>query len=161
MTKIEKKKFLQVMWVFYLWSDLDRRLVRYTDKLLTLDKVISYGQFSTTVLCITTLYTRIIWRTFYLIFWELTPTFSYHLTLSAVFTSNSAYPTCKMFVVYYSYGSMCLIHSTVYGFFHKFRIWHNFIWLNIATLLQIMACRVFGAKPLSTPMLSYCQLDLK
>ena len=56
------------MWVFYLWSDLDRRLVRYTDKLLTLDKVISYDQFSATKLCITTLYTRIIWRTFYLIF---------------------------------------------------------------------------------------------
>ena len=30
---------------------------------------------------------------------------------------------------------------------------------NIPTLLQIMACRLFGAKPLSEPMLPYCQLD--
>ena len=26
-------------------------------------------------------------------------------------------------------------------------------------LVQIMACRLFGAKPLSQPMLRYCQLD--
>ena len=32
---------------------------------------------------------------------------------------------------------------------------------NIPTLLQIMACRLFGAKPLSEPMLPYCQLDPK
>ena len=30
---------------------------------------------------------------------------------------------------------------------------------NIPTLLQIMACRLFGAKALSEPMLSYCRLD--
>ena len=30
---------------------------------------------------------------------------------------------------------------------------------NIPTLVQIMACRLFGAKPLSEPMLPYCQLD--
>ena len=28
-----------------------------------------------------------------------------------------------------------------------------------STLVQIMACRLFGAKPLSQPMLRYCQLD--
>ena len=27
------------------------------------------------------------------------------------------------------------------------------------TLVQIMACRLFSAKPLSKPMLGYCQLD--
>ena len=27
-----------------------------------------------------------------------------------------------------------------------------------SVLVQIMACRLFGAKPLSTPMLGYCQL---
>ena len=32
---------------------------------------------------------------------------------------------------------------------------------SIPTLLQIMACRLFGAKPLSKPMLPYCQLDSK
>ena len=32
---------------------------------------------------------------------------------------------------------------------------------NIPTLLQIMACRLFGANPLSEPMLPYCQLDPK
>ena len=32
---------------------------------------------------------------------------------------------------------------------------------NIPTLLQIAACRLFGAKPLSEPMLPYCQLDHK
>ena len=32
---------------------------------------------------------------------------------------------------------------------------------NIPTFVQITACRLFGAKPLSEPMLSYCQLDLK
>ena len=32
---------------------------------------------------------------------------------------------------------------------------------NIPTLLQIMACHLFGAKPLSEPMLPYCQLDHK
>ena len=31
-------------------------------------------------------------------------------------------------------------------------------WIGSA-LLQIMACRLFGAKPLSEPMLAYCQLD--
>ena len=31
-------------------------------------------------------------------------------------------------------------------------------WLGSA-LVQIMACRQFGAKPLSKPMLAYCQLD--
>ena len=30
---------------------------------------------------------------------------------------------------------------------------------NILTLVQIMACRLFGAKPLSEPMLPCCQLD--
>ena len=29
-----------------------------------------------------------------------------------------------------------------------------------STLTQIMACRLFGAKPLSKPILGYCQLDL-
>ena len=28
-----------------------------------------------------------------------------------------------------------------------------------SALVQIMACRLFGAKPLSKPMLGYCQLD--
>ena len=27
------------------------------------------------------------------------------------------------------------------------------------SLIQVMACRLFGAKPLSEPMLAYCQLD--
>ena len=31
-------------------------------------------------------------------------------------------------------------------------------WIGSA-LLQIMACRLFGVKPLSKPMLGYCQLD--
>ena len=31
-------------------------------------------------------------------------------------------------------------------------------WIGSA-LLQIMACRLFGTKPLSKPMLGYCQLD--
>ena len=32
---------------------------------------------------------------------------------------------------------------------------------NMPTLVEIMACRLFGAKPLSEPMLPYCQLDPK
>ena len=28
-----------------------------------------------------------------------------------------------------------------------------------ASMVEIMACRLFGAKPLSEPMLEYCQLD--
>ena len=32
-------------------------------------------------------------------------------------------------------------------------------WIGWA-LVQIIACRLFGAKPLSKPMLGYCQLDL-
>ena len=32
---------------------------------------------------------------------------------------------------------------------------------NMPTMLQIMACHLFGAKPLSEPMLPYCQLDPK
>ena len=31
-------------------------------------------------------------------------------------------------------------------------------WIG-SVLVQIMACRLFGAKPLSKPMLRYCQLD--
>ena len=34
----------------------------------------------------------------------------------------------------------------------------QWIW---STLVQIMACRLFGAKPLSKPMILYCQLDPK
>ena len=30
---------------------------------------------------------------------------------------------------------------------------------NIPTLVQIMACRLFSTKPISEPMLAYCQLD--
>ena len=30
-----------------------------------------------------------------------------------------------------------------------------------SALVQIMACRLYGAKPLSKPMLGYCQLDPK
>ena len=33
--------------------------------------------------------------------------------------------------------------------------------LNIPTLIQLMVCRLFGAKPLSQPMLLYCHLDPK
>ena len=33
-------------------------------------------------------------------------------------------------------------------------------WIGSA-LVQIMACRLFGTKPLSKPMQSYCQLDLR
>ena len=33
--------------------------------------------------------------------------------------------------------------------------------IHVPTLLQIMACHLFGAKPLSEPMLPYCQLDPK
>ena len=32
---------------------------------------------------------------------------------------------------------------------------------NIPTLLQMMACRLFGAKPLSESLLPYCQRDRK
>ena len=32
---------------------------------------------------------------------------------------------------------------------------------KIQTLLQIMACRLFGAKPLFETMLPHCQLDAK
>ena len=28
-----------------------------------------------------------------------------------------------------------------------------------STLVQVMACRLFGAKPLPEPMMAYCQLD--
>ena len=31
-------------------------------------------------------------------------------------------------------------------------------WESMPTLVQIMACRLFGAKPLSEPMLTYCRL---
>ena len=30
---------------------------------------------------------------------------------------------------------------------------------TVSTLVQIMACRLFGAKPLPEPMLAYCQFD--
>ena len=33
-------------------------------------------------------------------------------------------------------------------------------WIGPA-LVQIMDCRLFGAKPLSKPMLGYCQMDTK
>ena len=32
---------------------------------------------------------------------------------------------------------------------------------NIPTMLQIVVCRLFGTKPLSEPILPYCQLDIK
>ena len=31
-------------------------------------------------------------------------------------------------------------------------------WIELS-LVQVMACRLFGAKPLPEPMLAYCQLD--
>ena len=39
--------------------------------------------------------------------------------------------------------------------------WRMCASLNIPTLVPIMACRQFGAKSLSNPMLQYCQLDHK
>ena len=51
------------------------------------------------------------------------------------------------------------LHGCVSGF-NSLRL--SYIYMhqeNIPTLLQIMACRLFGAKPLSEPMLLYCQLD--
>ena len=36
---------------------------------------------------------------------------------------------------------------------------HIYVWMGSA-LVQIMACRLFGAKPLSKPMLGYCQLEI-
>ena len=35
---------------------------------------------------------------------------------------------------------------------------HQWFW---SALVQIMACRLFGAKPLSKPMLGYCQLAIR
>ena len=32
-------------------------------------------------------------------------------------------------------------------------------WWTVSSLVQIMACRLFGTKPLPEPMLTYCQLD--
>ena len=37
--------------------------------------------------------------------------------------------------------------------------WRIYASVQITTLVQIMACRLIGAKPLSEPMLDYCQLD--
>ena len=38
---------------------------------------------------------------------------------------------------------------------------HTIVLTNDDTdiLVQVMACRLFGAKPLPEPMLAYCQLD--
>ena len=37
--------------------------------------------------------------------------------------------------------------------------WRIYALVNLSSLFQIMACRLIGAKPLSEPMLDYCQLD--
>ena len=40
-------------------------------------------------------------------------------------------------------------------------IWHLYMHLQYRpSLVQIMACRLFGTKPLSEPMLVFCQLDM-
>ena len=37
--------------------------------------------------------------------------------------------------------------------------WRIYAWVNFPSLVQIMACRLIGAKPLSEPMLEYSWLD--
>ena len=37
--------------------------------------------------------------------------------------------------------------------------WRIYASVNKPSLVQIMACHLAGAKPLSEPMLEYCQLD--
>ena len=34
--------------------------------------------------------------------------------------------------------------------------WRIYASVNLTSLVQIMACRLFGAKPLSEPMMEYC-----
>ena len=103
--------------MFFIYeASFDRRLVRYTDKLLTPDKVISYWQFSATVLCIMTLYTRIIWRTFYLIFGKVNADvlkwFDFLQSISPI-----QHILCVKCVCILSYEGLCFNRSTCYGCF--------------------------------------------
>ena len=44
-------------------------------------------------------------------------------------------------------------------FFSWYEIWMKKIVWTGSALVQVMACRLFGTKPLPEPMLVYCQLD--
>ena len=37
--------------------------------------------------------------------------------------------------------------------------WHIYASVNLASLVQVMACHLVGTKPLSEPILEYCELD--
>ena len=56
MTKNRTEVIASRVDVFIDEASFDRRLLRYTHQIFTTDKVISYWQFSATVLCIMTLY---------------------------------------------------------------------------------------------------------
>ena len=57
------------------------------------------------------------------------------------------------------------VHSRVLGEMRRLSAWRPsdayMRQYNILTLVQIMACRLLGAKPLSEPMVPYCWLDPK
>ena len=61
-------------------------------------------------------------------------------------------------------GSSCFFHSQTSTYIGNLSIVtphgaaHMHQWTG-SGLVQVMACRLFGAKPLPEPMLAYCQLD--
>ena len=91
-------------------------------------------------------------------------------------------PTVTKFCVMWE--GLSLPHDTKFGncrckivdsrSFHSWSLIHGLRWTGLikvgpgaaymrqwtsSSLVQIMACRLLGAKPLPEPMLSYCQLD--
>ena len=65
-------------------------------------------------------------------------------------------------------GSAWLVHFDVFRIFYVYENFHNSSPPSAAymrrrtglSLVQAMACRLFGAKPLPELMITYCQLDL-
>ena len=65
----------------------------------------------------------------------------------------------RMYMCYHNHHVLLVAYiMAVHWLTHWGRVAHMCTSI-IVSLVQIMACRIFGAKPLSESMLEYCQLD--
>ena len=55
--------------------------------------------------------------------------------------------------------SIYIEYIYIYIYVNSLRPSDEYMSVNLSSLVQIMVCRLIGAKPLSEPMLDYCQLD--
>ena len=110
------------------------------------------------------------WLRYWLVAWGHQAITWSHVDLSSVRSSVNHLQAISQEIVLFRHQSKISLKIT-YKIFHS-NLFPRGQWVNslsdaylhqynTPTLLQIKACRLFGTKPLSEPMLPYCQLDPK